>query len=100
MQNGDMLTFLIISQVQKTLNGKNHVYYAISTYLGICKINKRYLNVPRPEVIKEYNEKTGLDVLKHLISFNKIKVRSQKLPLKLTFHAVDVSVTTVTLFGM
>lgn len=58
------------------------------------KKNRCFVNVPRPEVIKDYNDTMGgVDLMDRLISFYRIDIRSKKWPLKLTFHAVDFAVT-------
>lgn len=55
---------------------------------------KSHIQVPRPEVIKEYNSTMGgVDLYTRLIHFYRIKIKSKKWSLRLIFHAVDMAVT-------
>lgn len=56
-------------------------------------VQKRKVDIPRPEVIKEYNfSMGGVDLFNRLISFYRIDVRSRKWTLKMIFHCVDMVV--------
>lgn len=55
---------------------------------------KSHIQVPRPEVIKEYNATMGVvNFYNRLISFYRIKIKSKKRTLRLIFHAVDIEFT-------
>jgi hypothetical protein len=54
----------------------------------------KYITIPRPEVIKLYNESMGgVDLQDMLIGLYRIHIRSKKWTLRLIFHAIDVALT-------
>lgn len=57
------------------------------------KVEKKYLNVQRPEIVKLYNHSMGgVDLLDQMISLYRIYIRSRKWTLRLIFHAVDFTI--------
>lgn len=56
------------------------------------KIEKKYLMLPRPEVIKQYNASMGgVDKLDFLISLYRTFIRSKKWTLRMFTHALDLA---------
>ncbi|CAF1619795.1 unnamed protein product [Adineta ricciae] len=54
---------------------------------------KKHIEVPRPNVIKSYNQfMGGVDLHDMLISLYRINVRSQKYYIKIIFHLIDLSI--------
>lgn len=54
---------------------------------------KKFVNISRPEVIKEYNRAIGgVDLFNRFISLHGINIRSKKWTLRLIFHAIDMAV--------
>ncbi|XP_039287703.1 piggyBac transposable element-derived protein 3-like isoform X2 [Nilaparvata lugens] len=55
---------------------------------------KIYVQVPRPEIVKLYNNGMGgVDLLDQLISLYRIYIRSKKWTLRMIFHAVDFALS-------
>lgn len=54
------------------------------------KIEKAYVNVVRPNVIKKYNAAMGgVDLLDRMISYYRINARTRKWTVRLIFHLID-----------
>lgn len=54
------------------------------------KSNSQYVQISRPEVVKEYNHSMGgVDLLDQLISLYRIFIRSKKWTLRVTMHMID-----------
>lgn len=57
------------------------------------KTAKTYIDVPRPEIVKEYNLKMGgVDQLGQFVSTYRIFIRSRKWTLRAIFHMIDMAV--------
>lgn len=56
------------------------------------KKTKRYLQIPRPEAIKLYNENMGgVDKIDFLLSIYRSFIRSRKWTVRMIFHAIDLA---------
>lgn len=57
------------------------------------KNEKKYIDIPRPEIVKLYNYSMGgVDLLDQMIASYRIYIRSRKWTLRMIFHAVDLAV--------
>ncbi|XP_068084817.1 piggyBac transposable element-derived protein 3-like [Anabrus simplex] len=57
------------------------------------KANAKYIEIPRPEIVRKYNHGMGgVDLLDQLISLYRIFIRSRKWTLRMIFHAVDFAI--------
>ncbi|XP_035220835.1 piggyBac transposable element-derived protein 3-like [Stegodyphus dumicola] len=57
------------------------------------KKDRRYIEVPRPVIIKEYNANMGgIDLIDRMISYYRIRTRTKKWTVKTTLHFFDLSV--------
>lgn len=58
------------------------------------KHRKQFIDVPRPEAIKLYNESMGgVDKLDFLISLYRIFIRARKWTLRMIDHSIDLAIT-------
>lgn len=58
------------------------------------KKEKKYVLVPRPFVIEEYNRSMGgVDLADRLIAYYRISMRTKKWPVRFCFHFVDMAIT-------
>lgn len=58
------------------------------------KVKKTYVQISRPEIIKEYNSAMGgVDKTDFLISLYRTKMRTRKWTVRMIFHAVDMAIT-------
>lgn len=80
----------------------NQIVQLVSSYVGIgnidevkrwSKTEKQFINVMRPEIVKEYNMSMGGDKLDFLVSLYRIYLRSKKWTLRAFFHFIDLDVT-------
>ncbi|KAG5883639.1 hypothetical protein JTB14_025142 [Gonioctena quinquepunctata] len=56
------------------------------------KTTKRYLQIPRPEAIKLYNENMGgVDKVNFLLSMYRSSIRSRKWTVRMICHAIDLA---------
>lgn len=64
-----------------------------------CKKNKVYVDVTRPEVIRQYNSKMGgVDMADRLLAVCPARSRTKKWPVRFISHMVDLSITNSWLF--
>lgn len=58
------------------------------------KKNKNYIDISRPECVREYNKSMGgVDKLDFLVSIYRTKIRSKKWTLRMFNHAIDLACT-------
>ena len=56
------------------------------------KKESKYVEIPRPEIIKRYNHSMGgVDLLDQLVALYRIFIRSKKWTLRMIFHALDLA---------
>lgn len=58
-----------------------------------CKKDSKYLQVPRPHIIKCYNDSMGgIDLIDRMISYYRMSARTKKWTVKTIFHLFDLAI--------
>ncbi|ERL94061.1 hypothetical protein D910_11344 [Dendroctonus ponderosae] len=59
----------------------------------IAKKESKYILVPRPNIIKSYNESMGgIDLIDRMISYYRMSARTKKWTVKTILHLIDLSI--------
>ncbi|CAG4945242.1 unnamed protein product [Parnassius apollo] len=86
----------------------NKLVTLASTFAGLNPIsevrrydkkNSRYINIPRPNVVSEYNRHMGgVDLVDSIMGIYKIKLRSKRWQMRLFYHFLDLTMANAWLF--
>ncbi|CAK1582202.1 unnamed protein product [Parnassius mnemosyne] len=86
----------------------NKLVTLASTFTGLNPIsevrrydkkNSRYINIPRPNVVSEYNRHMGgVDLVDSIMGIYKIKLRSKRWQMRLFYHFLDLTMANAWLF--
>lgn len=94
------------TEVQQNIFGvkwfDNKSVHMVSSYVGIDPMNnvqrwstneRRYIEIPRPQIIAEYNQYMGgVDLSDMLVSLYRINIGTKRYYLRIFFHLVDVCI--------
>lgn len=70
----------------------DHSIEDVDTCKRWSKKEKKYIDVRRPEIIREYNLKMGgVDMVDRTISYYRIKTRTKKWTVKVLIHMIDLA---------